>query len=49
MSDSLFKGVITPLLTPIDQQEKIDEKSLRKLVKYQLSNSTWSVGLRDIL
>ena len=47
MSDSLFKGIITPLLTPIDQQEKIDEKSLRKLVKYQLSNGVhglWASG-----
>ena len=47
MSDSLFKGVITPLLTPIDQQEKIDEKSLRNLVKYQLSNGAhglWASG-----
>ena len=33
MGDSVFKGVITPLLTPIDKEEKIDEKSLRKLVK----------------
>ena len=47
MSDSLFKGIITPLLTPIDQQEKIDEGSLRKLVKYQLSNGVhalWASG-----
>ena len=47
MSDSVFKGVITPLLTPIDTEEKIDEKSLRKLVKYQLSNGVhglWASG-----
>ena len=47
MGDSVFKGVITPLLTPIDKEEKIDEKSLRKLVKYQLSNGVhglWASG-----
>ncbi len=47
MGGSVFKGVITPLLTPIDKEEKIDEKSLRKLVKYQLSNGVhglWASG-----
>ena len=47
MKKSLIKGVITPLITPIDQQEKIDEKSLRNLVKYQLSNGVhglWASG-----
>mgnify|MGYP001059562329 CR=1 FL=1 len=47
MTASLFKGVITPLLTPIDQYDQVHEKSLKNLVKYQLSGGVhglWASG-----
>ena len=33
MSDKLFEGIIVPLLSPLDEQERIIEEDLTKLVK----------------
>ena len=44
MDKSLIKGVVVPILTPIDENEKIDEKKLRSQVDYVIE-----VGVSGIL
>ena len=47
MNSSGCGGVITPLLTPITEDEKVYEPSLRNLVDYQLDNGVsglWASG-----
>ena len=34
MNTDFIKGVIVPILTPIDDEEKIDEQKLRSQVDY---------------
>jgi 4-hydroxy-tetrahydrodipicolinate synthase len=33
-----IEGIITPLLTPFDESDAIDEEALRRLVRYQIDN-----------
>jgi hypothetical protein len=48
-----YKGIVVPLITPVDKQERIDEASLRKLVSFLIDggvhgifvNSTTGEGL----
>jgi 4-hydroxy-tetrahydrodipicolinate synthase len=48
-----YKGIVVPLITPVDKQERIDEPSLRKLVSFLIDggvhgifvNSTTGEGL----
>ena len=34
MNTDFIKGVVVPILTPIDAEEKIDEKKMREQVDY---------------
>lgn len=47
MTDSRFKGVIVPVLTPLNQNETVDIRSLRRLIGYLLENGAhgiWASG-----
>lgn len=44
---SRFNGIFTPLITPIDDQERIDLRSLERLVRWQISEGIgglWVMG-----
>ena len=43
MNLDFIKGVIVPILTPIDEQEKIDEEKLRKQVDYVISGGVHGI------
>jgi 4-hydroxy-tetrahydrodipicolinate synthase len=45
--DSRYRGIFTPLVTPIELDERPDLRSLAKLVEYQISNGVhglWAMG-----
>ena len=44
MNTSFIKGVVVPILTPIDAEERIDEAALRRQVDYLIDN-----GMHGIL
>lgn len=41
INTDFMKGVVVPILTPIDEDEKIDEKKLRKQVDYVIEGACW--------
>ena len=47
MSESNFKGVVVPIVTPLTPQESVDVTSLRRLVNYLIDNGVhgiWAAG-----
>ena len=36
MNTDYFKGIIPPIVTPIDENENVNEKALRKLIDYEI-------------
>ncbi len=47
MSESKFKGVVVPIVTPLTPQESVDVTSLRRLVNYLIDNGIhgiWAAG-----
>lgn len=47
MSESVFKGVVVPIVTPLTPQESVDVTSLRRLVSYLIDNGIhgiWAAG-----
>ena len=40
---SLIKGVVVPILTPIDENERIDEKKLRSQVNYVIEGGVLGI------
>ncbi len=47
MSESRFKGVVVPIVTPLTPQESVDVTSLRRLVNYLIDNGVhgiWAAG-----
>ena len=43
MDKSLIKGVVVPILTPIDENERIDEKKLRSQVNYVIEGGVLGI------
>ena len=43
MNTEFIKGVIVPIITPIDAQEQIDEKKTREHVDYVIDGDRKSV------
>ncbi|WP_419504421.1 dihydrodipicolinate synthase family protein [Enterocloster sp.] len=43
MNTDFMKGVVVPILTPIDEDEKIDEKKLRKQVDYVIEGGVLGI------
>lgn len=33
-----FEGIVTPLLSPLDKNERLIAKDLEKLIRYQIGN-----------
>ena len=50
MNTDFIKGVVVPILTPIDENEMIDEKKLREQVDYVIEGGVLGIlaseGLR---
>ena len=43
MDKSLIKGVVVPILTPIDENERIDEAKLRSQVDYVIEGGVLGI------
>ena len=43
MDKSLIKGVVVPILTPIDENERIDEEKLRSQVDYVIEGGVLGI------
>lgn len=43
INTDFMKGVVVPILTPIDEDEKIDEKKLRKQVDYVIEGGVLGI------
>jgi 4-hydroxy-tetrahydrodipicolinate synthase len=46
-AEQRFKGIFTPLVTPIDADERIDHDSVRRLVEFQIERGVhglWAMG-----
>ena len=43
MDTSLIKGVVVPILTPIDEEERIDEARLRSQVNYVIEGGVLGI------
>ena len=43
MPDHEIKGVIVPILTPLNNDETVDKDSLRRLVNYLIENGVHGV------
>ena len=43
MNTDFIKGVIVPILTPIDDEEKIDEQKLRSQVDYVIEGGVLGI------
>ena len=43
MNTDFFKGVIVPIITPIDENELIDEKALREQVDYVIEGGVHGI------
>ena len=43
MPDREIKGVIVPILTPLNSDETVDKNSLRRLVNYLLDNGVHGI------
>jgi len=37
------KGVVPPLITPMDMDEKVDEKALRRLINYVIDGGVHGI------
>jgi 4-hydroxy-tetrahydrodipicolinate synthase len=47
MTDKVFKGVVVPTVTPLTPDEKVDTKSLRRLINYLIDagvHGIWAAG-----
>ena len=43
MNTDFIKGVVVPILTPIDENEMIDEKKLREQVDYVIAGGVLGI------
>ena len=43
MNTDFLKGVIVPIITPIDENERIDEKALREQVDYVIEGGVHGI------
>jgi 4-hydroxy-tetrahydrodipicolinate synthase len=47
MTDKIFKGVVVPTVTPLTPDEKVDTRSLRRLINYLIDSGVhgiWAAG-----
>lgn len=43
MNTNFIKGVVVPILTPIDENEQIDEKKMREQVDYVIDGGVQGI------
>jgi 4-hydroxy-tetrahydrodipicolinate synthase len=43
MNTDFIKGIVTPLITPVDEKEKVNETSLRNLIEYVIKGGVHGV------
>ena len=48
MNTDYFKGIIPPIVTPIDENENVNEKALRKLIDYEIDGGVIGENMKEI-